>query len=127
VRGCFECLYLRDAQHALFNRAALTAPGQEIRRSLAGCAGTFSPFSALDARRTAVDAAELAARIIANVAPTPVLVTWRGLHTAFEEEHYKLSLRAQRITAGARVEVVGAELLKEDCAGCAAMPVAART
>lgn len=43
--GCFECLFVQDDTHGLVNKASFVAPGQIIERSLAGCAGTFSPFS----------------------------------------------------------------------------------
>lgn len=119
-RGCFECLYRPDDTLGLTNRTALTAPGQQIRRSVAGCAGTFSPFSPLDARRTAVDAAELAARLLTRAAAPPVLISWRGVHTDFEGSGYRLSGRAAQILPGARVEVSGVALVREDCPVCGA-------
>jgi hypothetical protein len=117
--GCFECLYLLDDEAGLINRTALTAHGQEIRRSLAGCAGTFAPFSPLDARRTAVDAAELAMRILTGAVAGPVLITWRGLHTDFEAAGYRLSGRATKVPPGARVEVAGADIVRLNCPVCA--------
>lgn len=116
--GCFECLYRPDDTVGLINRTALTAPGQEIRRSLAGCAGTFSPFSALDARRTAVDATELAARVLTRAVTLPALVTWRGMHTPFEAAAYEMSLRARQLPPGSRVEVNGPDLVRQDCPIC---------
>lgn len=118
ARGCFECLYRPDDTFGLVNRTALTAPGQEIRRSLAGCAGTFSPFSPLDARRTAADAAELVARLLTGTATPPLLVSWRGLHTEFEAAGYRLSGRASQVPPGARVEVQGSEIVRDDCPIC---------
>ena len=119
MQGCFECLYRPDDEVGLKNRTALTAHDQEIRRSLAGCAGTFAPFSPLDARRTAVDAAELVARILTGAAVAPVLITWRGLRTDFEAAGYKLSGRATRVPPGARVEVAGADIVRANCPVCA--------
>lgn len=109
--GCFECLYRPDDTVGLINRTALTAPGQEIRQSLAGCAGTFSPFSPLDARRTAVDATELAARVLTRAVTLPALVTWRGMHTPFEAAAYQLSVRARQVRPGSRVEISGPDLV----------------
>jgi hypothetical protein len=116
--GCFECLYQPDDTVGLINRTALTAPGQEIRQSLAGCAGTFSPFSPLDARRTAVDATELAARVLTRAVTLPALVTWRGIHTPFEAAAYRMSVRASQVPAGSRVEVSGPDLVRQDCPIC---------
>ena len=116
--GCFECLYRPDASVGLLNRTAFTAPGQEIRQSLAGCAGTFSPFSSIDARRTAADATELATRVLTDATRVPILVSWRGLHTGFEAAGYQLSARARQVPPGARVEVKGVDLVRSDCPVC---------
>jgi molybdopterin-synthase adenylyltransferase len=118
VAGCFECLYRTDAAAGLINRTAFTESGQEIRQSLAGCAGTFSPFSPLDARRTALDATELAARVLTRAAPLPILVSWRGMHTNFEAAGYKLSSRARQVAPGVRVEVTWVDLVRGDCPTC---------
>lgn len=116
--GCYECLYAADPQFGLRNRAALSAPGQEIRRSLAGCAGTFSPFSALDARRTALEAAELAARALTDSTEPVALVTWRGEHSEFEAQGYQVSDRARMLAPGARSRTVGTEFARTDCPVC---------
>jgi hypothetical protein len=117
--GCFECLYRPDETIGLINRTALTAHGQEIRQSVAGCAGTFSPFSPLDARRTAVEATELAARVLTREnASSAVLISWRGMHTGFEAAAYQLSARASLIPPGARVEIKGTDLIRDDCPVC---------
>lgn len=118
--GCYECLYRPDARAGLLNRTAFTASGQEIRQSLAGCAGTFSPFSSIDARRTAADATELATRVLTHATPVPVLASWRGLHTGFEAAGYRLSARAQQVSPGARVEITGVDLIRSDCPICSA-------
>lgn len=120
TRGCFECLYRPDEVVGLVNRTALTGAGQDIRRSLAGCAGTFSPFSPLDARRTADLAADLAAQYLTSTIAPPLLVSWRGLHTEFEAANYRLSGRASQIRPGARVEVSGVDLIRDDCPICGA-------
>ncbi len=122
--GCLECLYLADDTFGLINRSALTAPGQEIRQSLAGCAGTFSPFSALDARRTAVDAAELAARVLTGTSAPPILVSWRGLHDGFEQAGYALSRRAKLIVPGAHEEISGPVLVRPGCRVCSTAALA---
>jgi hypothetical protein len=116
--GCFECLFVLDQALGLVNAAALTAPGQEIRRSFAGCAGTFSPFSALDARRTAIEAVELAAAVLSGAIRETSLVSWRGERTAFEEAGYRLSRRAALLGPGTRVQVAGRQLARAACKVC---------
>jgi hypothetical protein len=122
--GCYECLFVLDHALGLVNVAALTAPGQVIRRSLAGCAGTFSPFSALDARRTALEAAELGAAVLTGALAETTLLTWRGERTAFEDEGYRLSRRAALVGAGARARVAGRELARAECPVCGAQAAA---
>jgi len=71
--GCLDCLYIDpDTQRSLSSmRTALMAPGQKVTRQLTGC-GAFTPYSAIDATRTATMAAE---RVLANV---PVYSRWAG-------------------------------------------------
>ncbi len=116
--GCYECLFETHPVVGLCNRAALSAPGQEVRRSLAGCAGTFSPFSALDARRSAIEAAELAGRILSGAESQNMLVTWRGEGTLFEREGLRVSRRAAFLAPGARVRLAGATFARTHCQVC---------
>ncbi|BEO39375.1 TPA: ThiF family adenylyltransferase [Serratia marcescens] len=71
--GCLDCLYIDpDTQSLLPNmRTALMAPGQKVTRQLTGC-GAFTPYSALDATRTALLATE---RVLTNV---PLYSRWVG-------------------------------------------------
>lgn len=115
--GCYECLFELMPDLGLVNRAAITAPGQEIRRSLAGCAGTFAPFSALDARRTAIEAAELVVRILDGAEQSSALVTWRGTDTPFEQEGFALSRRAVTLPPG-RTSIAGSVFARAECPTC---------
>jgi len=94
--GCYECLFPNSA----WNEAALCAPGQELARSLAGCAGVHSPFSSLDALRTATEAGRLALSALIGPEPGNVLLTWRGEVGEFERLGYQLSVRGRRLTPG---------------------------
>jgi molybdopterin/thiamine biosynthesis adenylyltransferase len=71
--GCLDCLYIDpDTQQSLPSmRTALIAPGQKVTRQLTGC-GAFTPYSALDATRTAILAAE---RVLNNI---PLYSRWVG-------------------------------------------------
>jgi molybdopterin/thiamine biosynthesis adenylyltransferase len=114
--GCYECLFENDDAHGLRNRADLVAPGQDMNQTLAGCAGTFSPFSALDAARTAVEAANACGRALAGEEHENLLVTWRGEIGAFERSGYRLSVRGERIQPGARLR--HGEFGRLDCPAC---------
>jgi hypothetical protein len=57
--GCLDCLYRdEEGQPALSPRSAFLEPNQPVSRNLTGCASTFVPFGAIQARRTGLLAAE---------------------------------------------------------------------
>ncbi len=63
--GCLECLYYDpDFQNPVAQmRTSLIAPGQSVTRQLTGC-GAFTPYSSIDANRTAMLAVE---RVLDNL------------------------------------------------------------
>jgi molybdopterin-synthase adenylyltransferase len=121
--GCFECLFKLDPVHGPYNVAAFSAPGQHIRRSFAGCAGTFSPFSASDAQRSAIEAANLVGRILSGAGENVVL-SWRGIDTDFEQQGYKVSRRSLTVVAGQQVLIKNAEFAQATCPVCGHSPPA---
>ncbi|WP_288841660.1 ThiF family adenylyltransferase [uncultured Deefgea sp.] len=60
IAGCLDCLYIDSETQAptAEMRTSLIAPGQTISRQLTGC-GAFTPYSSIDATRTALLATEL--------------------------------------------------------------------
>lgn len=116
-RGCYECLFRLDPEFGPINAASFSAPGQSIRRSLAGCAGTFSPFSATDAQRTAIEAANLVVRVL-NGDTSNTLVSWRGVTAEFEHQGYRLSQRSLVVAPGQQVAVPGTDLARATCRVC---------
>jgi hypothetical protein len=59
AEGCLDCLYRDDeGQPSLSPRTAYLEPDQAVTRNLTGCASVFMPFGALQARKTALMAAE---------------------------------------------------------------------
>lgn len=57
--GCLECVYRNDeGVSTLVPQTAFLAPGQQVSRSLTGCASFFIPYGAIQSRRTALLAAE---------------------------------------------------------------------
>jgi hypothetical protein len=116
--GCYECLFESEPSMGLVNRSSFVDAGQSISRSLAGCAGTFSPFSAYDSRRTALEAAELAASVLTGSVEGSVLKSWRGDAQVFEDAGYRLSRRGRQVEHGARVTVKGTEFANSLCPVC---------
>lgn len=105
-QGCYRCLFETDAEIGIFNQSAFAAPGQKFQTSFSGCAGVFTPFSALDADKAANEAATLAARILLGKQINNALLSWRGCEEDFLRANFKLSNRGTMFTAGEqRIEV----------------------
>lgn len=60
INGCLECLYIDPdtLTQTSWMRASLIKPGQKVTKQLTGCGG-FTPYSSLDATKTAIIAVEL--------------------------------------------------------------------
>jgi molybdopterin/thiamine biosynthesis adenylyltransferase len=98
--GCLRCLFERQEAHGLVNKASFAQPGQRFQRSFAGCSGTFTPFSAIDADRTALEAAKLIVRILRGQENQNLLVSWFGFPDDFEAAGFALSARARLFQPG---------------------------
>lgn len=100
--GCYRCLFETDPAYGIFNQAAFAAPGQNFQKSFSGCAGVFTPFSAVDADKAANEAATLAARILLNKEENNILLSWRGYEEDFLSSGFNLSNRGKMFIAGER-------------------------
>lgn len=60
IKGCLECLYIDPdtLTQAPWMRTSLIKLGQKVTKQLTGC-GSFTPYSSLDATKTAIIAVEL--------------------------------------------------------------------
>jgi len=112
--GCLDCLYIDpDTQRSLPSmRTSLIAPGQKITRQLTGC-GAFTPYSALDATRTAILAAE---RVLTNI---PLYSRWAGEAVLAKAEGIQPSatydaLRTRRIAS----DITPSEFAQPRCPCC---------
>lgn len=112
--GCLDCLYIDpDTQTPLPSmRTSLMAPGQKVTRQLTGC-GAFTPYSALDATRTATLAAE---RVLTDV---PLYSRWAGEAVLAKTEGIQSSatydaLRTRRIAS----DVTPSEYAQPRCPCC---------
>jgi molybdopterin/thiamine biosynthesis adenylyltransferase len=114
--GCFRCLFDRTEETGMANRASFAKAGQSFQKSIAGCAGVFTPFAAIDADRTAIEAARLAARILTGKEIQNQLVSWYGDPDEFERAGFALSKRAKRFQPGERKCMT--EIAESACPHC---------
>jgi len=91
--SCFSCLFERDETLGLMNMAAFAAPGQNYSKRYAGCSGLFTPFSALHADRTALEAANIATDILKGSQQKNQLVSWYGDPRAFLDAGFNTTKR----------------------------------
>ena len=92
--GCLECLYTSDDGAFSPNKAMFSKPNQNIRRIYAGCCGSFSPYSNLEANQLANDLAKYAIEILSGQKHTNILKSYLGKRDVFLSEGFKLSKRA---------------------------------
>lgn len=101
--GCLGCLFEEDEVHGLISRSSFYAPGQTFTSTIGGCAGTFTPFGALDAQRAGIEAARVALRVLSGKLASSLLVSWFETNAPFEEG-MKPSSRVRFFEPGARRE-----------------------
>lgn len=114
--GCYACVLAPDAVHGFVNRLSLIAPGQQLQRSYAGCAGTFNPFPASAARRTALEAADLAVAFLTGTVARAQAVSWRAVNPPTIP--VVLSRRAKVVAPGAVVHLDAAQFASDECQVC---------
>lgn len=85
--GCLECLYsLSEGQRLAVPKTSFVASGQVLSRNLTGCGGAFTPFSALDAVKTAERAVDLCIEGLTSTTPVRYL-SWKGSDSAARREN----------------------------------------
>lgn len=114
--GCFACLMRSDPEHGLANMASLVAPNQNFQRSLAGCAGTFTPFGAIDAERAGIEATREVIKCITASPPEALLTTWVASKRAITDAGYRLSPRSQFLSDDTLTR--HHEVARSDCPIC---------
>lgn len=119
-KGCFHCLYRRDEHHGLTNMASFVAPGQTFDRSLDGCAGTFTPYGALDAQQAAIHACREAIRVLRDDPPDSSLRSWVVSKKPLTDSGLQLSTRGLQTNEGeCRLEL---DFARPDCPVCNMIP-----
>ena len=95
--GCFQCLFDLDPQSDGYNhnRASFAAPNQSFAKNNLGCGASYTEYGALDARKTAIQAVELALDGLREVEPKNALISWKGKDNRFTAAGFKTSPRYQ--------------------------------
>jgi molybdopterin/thiamine biosynthesis adenylyltransferase len=94
--GCFQCLFKSDSDDPQkYNRASFAAFGQSFAKNDLGCGASYTEYGALDARKTAIQAVELALDGLREVEPKNALISWKGKDNSFTAVGFKTSSRYQ--------------------------------
>jgi molybdopterin-synthase adenylyltransferase len=94
--GCFQCLFKPDSDNPQkYNRASFAAPDQSFAKNDLGCGASYTEYGALDARKTAIQAVELALDGLLGVEPKNPLLSWKGRDNHFTAAGFKTSPRYQ--------------------------------
>ena len=91
--GCYKCLFRRSDEGRIYNGASFAAPGQSFSKSMFGCAGMFTPFSSLDAMKTALMIVEASVKVLLGKESKSQLFSWKGDAEDFLAEGFVLSNR----------------------------------
>ena len=90
--GCLECLYTHIGSSELReNRFSLVKEGQNFKKSLSGCGGSFVPYSALDSQQTAIHTVRLAISVLSGEATENCVITWFGDDEQFRSQGFVTS------------------------------------
>ncbi|MDX2004484.1 MAG: ThiF family adenylyltransferase [Meiothermus sp.] len=118
--GCLECLVCPSThpETPLYNRASFAAPRQpkDLGRDLDGCGGVFTPFSALDASRTAEMATRMALRFLEGRLALSQLESWRGDPERFADAGFAVGERSH--VAAEHPILQGRVFARSDCPTC---------
>ena len=96
--GCLRCAYTDSLSGELTPfRASFVADGQNFKKSMSGCAGSYVEYSALDSQETAIHTVRLVADILKVECTQSVLVSWIGssknlVQSGFEASEYYESI-----------------------------------
>jgi molybdopterin/thiamine biosynthesis adenylyltransferase len=102
LEGCFQCIFTPvpgDDPAQFVNRSAFAASNQTFTKDIAGCANRFTPYSSLDADRTALLAAKVAIQLLLGETEGNRLFSWKGDSAEFESEGFKTSERFRSFDA----------------------------
>jgi len=93
--GCLQCLFSTTiaTDTPLHNQSAFAAYGQTFSKDGLGCGSSYTPYSALDAQKTAQEAARLALDGLTEYEPDSPIRSWKGSAREFVAAGFKVSSR----------------------------------
>lgn len=97
--GCYECLIRTDDTVGLLNMASLVELGQDFEKSMAGCAGTFTPYGVIDAQRAAVETVRITLSYLTAGSRQSQLRSWIISDSEFVARQFRLSCRGKTLIA----------------------------
>lgn len=90
--GCLRCMYTDLISDELVSfRASLVAAGQNFKKSLSGCAGSFVEYTSLDSQQTALLTVRLAVDVLKGKCKESTLLSWTGLPDNLKNNGFKVS------------------------------------
>jgi len=92
MSSCLQCLYSDPVSGELIPfRGSLVSPGQNFKRSLSGCAGSFVPYSVLDSKQTAIFTVRKAVEVLNGQLAHNQLFSWKGDASLLQSQGFKPS------------------------------------
>jgi molybdopterin/thiamine biosynthesis adenylyltransferase len=115
-KGCYECMFAHDIDLGIGNMASLCARGQQFRRTIGGCAGTFTPFGYADTLEAAARTTRMLIDAVTGTSVQHKLVSWIGDEREYLHRGLLLSKRGEALCAS-RVEQ-RSDVYRRDCPVC---------
>lgn len=90
--GCLQCLYTDTiSDDRVSFRGSFVAPGQDFKKSISGCAGSFVAYSTLDSQQTAIMTSRLALQVLQGECLENQISSWGGSQDELVKHGYRVS------------------------------------
>ena len=90
--GCLQCLYTDTISDSRVSfRGSFVASGQDFKKSISGCAGSFVEYSTLDSQQTAIMTSRLVLQVLQGECLENKLNFWVGSQDELEKHGYRVS------------------------------------
>lgn len=90
--GCLQCLYTDTiSDDRVPFRGSFVAPGQDFKKSISGCAGSFVEYSTLDSQQTAIMTSRLVLQVLRGECLENKISSWVGPQYEMEKQGHQVS------------------------------------
>ena len=90
--GCLQCLYTDTiSDDRVPFRGSFVAPGQDFKKSISGCAGSFVEYSTLDSQQTAIMTSRLVLQVLRGECLENKISSWVGPQYELEKQGHQVS------------------------------------